>query len=252
MQNSTTNYKSTYSVEIVPICKDDLVCLPRKVAASLSNIGQLVLCNRIGNSVHFIDPLTLHTAEVPASLYWRAPFPSLSTASHGTTEFMVLDIEPTHQPPKTTHRGRYMLADAQVSPVSGSMDNDAIYHTRTHLGSVLKPGDTVLGYHLGAANFNNEAWDVLNTGGQAGRVPEVILVRKTYPARQRKRRTRKWRLKTIVKEVGDEEHVGLGRNKAALNKGGRGAPSGAEQAKAELQYEVSVSFVTLEDSSTKR
>ena len=36
--SNTANYKFTYSVEIVPICKDDLVCLPLKQARSLGNI----------------------------------------------------------------------------------------------------------------------------------------------------------------------------------------------------------------------
>ena len=249
VQNSTTNYKSTYSIEIVPICKDDLICLPRKMAASLSNIGQLVLCHRVGNAVHLLDPQTLATAEIPASIYWRSPFPALATASHASTEFIVLDIEPAHHPPKTTHRGRYMLADAQVAPASGSLDPDAIYTVRTHLGSVLKPGDTCLGFHLGSANFNNAEWDELvgSGGARAERVPEVVLVRKTYPERQRKRKPRNWRLKSIVKTAGgedvtDAEHAGLGRAKADPNArtSGRGmAPGGAaEQARAEAQYEM--------------
>lgn len=38
IQSNTANFKYTYSVEIVPICKDDLICLPLKVSRSLSNI----------------------------------------------------------------------------------------------------------------------------------------------------------------------------------------------------------------------
>lgn len=36
--SGTSSYKFTYSVEIAPICKDDLVCLSTKLARSLSNI----------------------------------------------------------------------------------------------------------------------------------------------------------------------------------------------------------------------
>jgi nonsense-mediated mRNA decay protein 3 len=227
VQNSTTNYKSTYSVEIIPICKDDLICLPLKLARSLSNIGQLVLCARVGNSLHLMDPITLETAEMSAPQYWRAPFATLATSAQ-TTEFVVLDIEPAHHPPRTSHKGKFLLADAQVTPAAGSMDSDTIYHTRTHLGTVLKPGDTVLGYHLSSANYNNDAWDNLN----ASRVPEVILVRKTYPNRKKKSKGRNWKLKSIVKEAGDE-HVGLGRERQA---GGR--QRGADNAKAEADYEA--------------
>jgi nonsense-mediated mRNA decay protein 3 len=226
VQNSTTNYKTTYSVEIIPVCKDDLVCLPIKLARSLSNIGQLVLCSRVGNSLHLIDPTTLNTAEVSAPVYWRGPFHPLATSTQ-TTEFVVLDIEPAHHPPRTSHRGRFLIADAQVTPAAGSMDSDTIYHTRTHLGTVLKPGDTVLGYHLAMSNFNNDAWEALD----ANRVPEVILVRKTYPNRKKKSKGRNWRLKSMVKEAGDD-HVGLGRDKGPKQR------VGVDNVRAEADYEA--------------
>jgi 60S ribosomal export protein NMD3 len=38
-QNSSYNYKYTFCVEIVPVCKNDLVFLPRKVAHSLGTIS---------------------------------------------------------------------------------------------------------------------------------------------------------------------------------------------------------------------
>ena len=234
IQNASTNYKSTYSVEIIPICKDDLVCLSKKTAHALGTIGQVTLCSRIGNSVHLLDPLTLQQAEITGSAYWRAPFAPLASCPAGATEFVVLDIEPAHHPPKTANRGRFLLADAQVAPVGGSMDSDAIIHTRTHLGAVLKPGDTVLGYLLSSSNFNNDAWDALNNSSEASRIPEIILVRKTYPERRKKSKPRKWKLKTLAKEAGDD-HLGLGRVSAGEKKG-RGN-QGLEQQKAEADYE---------------
>ena len=77
------------------------------------------------------------------------------------------------------------------------MNSDVIFHTRTHLGAVLKPGDTVMGYMLATANFNNEAWDNLNQE----KTPQVILVRKTYPNRRKKSKVRGWRLKSIVRLI---------------------------------------------------
>lgn len=52
-------YKHTFSVEIVPICKDDIVCLPSPLAASLGNIGPLCVCLRVTNYIYLIDPHTL-------------------------------------------------------------------------------------------------------------------------------------------------------------------------------------------------
>jgi len=240
-QNSTTNYKSTYSVEIIPICKDDLVCLPRKLSQSMSSISQLCVCIRVGNSIHVLDPTNLQVSELSSSVYWRTPFMPLTTIVNAT-EYVVLDIEPTQHPPVTANKGKFLLADAQVTPVNGTMDNDTIYHTRTHLGSVLKPGDTVLGYQLTTANFNDPNWESLNTD----RVPQVVLVRKTYPARRKKgasgsAKKRNWRLKSMAKEAGDD-NVGFGRDRAdpAAKKGGRGTAPGtaADQARAEAEYEM--------------
>ena len=41
------NYKYTFSVEIVPICKEDLICLPPKLSQAQGNIGPLVLCTKV-------------------------------------------------------------------------------------------------------------------------------------------------------------------------------------------------------------
>ncbi|GAA5887001.1 hypothetical protein JCM5296_005220 [Sporobolomyces johnsonii] len=234
-QNATTNTKQTYAVEIVPICKDDVVCLPIKVARSLSNIAQLTVCHRVGNQIYLIDPLTLNLADISANVYWRAPFPPLADITQAI-EFIVLDIEPTSHPPKTAKGGRFLLADAQVSPVGGSMSSDVIFHTRTHLGAVLKPGDTVLGFYLSNSNFNNDAFDQMDPT----RVPEVVLVRKTYPNRRKKSKARTWKLRSMVKHAGGEslegaETIGFGRERMDAKQKSRGAAG--DQNKAEADYE---------------
>lgn len=231
-KNSTANYKFTYSVELAPICKDDVVCLPLKLARSQGNISQLLVCTRVGTSIHLVDPLTLQAIDLSGLLYWRNPFPALATLGQ-SIEFVVLDIEPTRHPPVTA--GRFILADAQVSPVSSSMNDDVIFHTRTHMGGILKPGDTVRGYHLGNSNFNDSNFDGLNQS----RIPEIILVRKTYPNRRKKNKPRNWKLKSIAIEAnnGSEDHAGLGRSKGdgSNKKSGKGT---ADQARVEAEYEM--------------
>lgn len=61
IHESTFNYKFTISVEIAPICRDDLVCLPIGVARSSGNISPLVICHKVADSLHFLDPLTLQS-----------------------------------------------------------------------------------------------------------------------------------------------------------------------------------------------
>ena len=181
------------------------------VARSLSNISPLTLCVRVGNSLHLLDPATLQSAEITAPIYWRTPFESLASVTD-LVEFTVLDVEPSGQT-----RGKWVLADAQVA-LSGAFrshadDGDAmatdfdggadsqIFHTRTHLGGILQPGDTVLGYHLTRANFNSDSLAAL----PAARVPDVVLVRKAYPNRRKKNKARNWRLKSMAKEAEAEE-----------------------------------------------
>ena len=39
--------KSTYSVEVLPICRDDLIWLPRTTANGLGQMSQLALCCKV-------------------------------------------------------------------------------------------------------------------------------------------------------------------------------------------------------------
>ncbi|KAJ7982824.1 NMD3 family-domain-containing protein [Mycena polygramma] len=234
----TASFKFTYSVEITPICKDDLVCIPPKVARQMSNINQLAVCARIGNSLQLLDPTSLQSADISSAAYWRTPFESLATVSD-LVEFTVLDIEPDGRT-----RGKYVLADAQVALAgafrSHNPDDDAmmdydgangraaqIYHTRTHLGAILQPGDTALGYHLTNANFNSADYAAL----PGDRLPDIVLVRKAYPNRRKKSKARSWRLRSIGKEAGEEGETGGGR-------GVVGRMGGRDQKKVEEDYEM--------------
>ncbi|ELU41200.1 RNA binding protein [Rhizoctonia solani AG-1 IA] len=193
----------------------------------------LTVCTRVGNSIHLIDPATLRSTDLSSPIYWRTPFESLATVSD-LVEFTILDIDPSG---KTN--GRWVLADAQVAPNnafqshSTGMDVDeqegstsTIYHTRTHLGGILQPGDTALGYFLSRANFNSDEFDALDSS----RVPDVVLVKKTYPNRRKKSRARNWRLRSIAKEANEDES---GEGRGALGRRG-----GLDQARVEADYEA--------------
>lgn len=221
-------------MEIIPVCKEDLVCIPQKLARSLSNISPLTICSRVGNSIHLLDPATLQVAEVSSPVYWRTPFDSLATVTD-LVEFTVLDVEPSG-----SVRGKWVLADAQVA-LSGafrsSHDDDAmdedpasssqIFHTRTHLGGILQPGDAALGFFLSNANFNSDAFAAL----PAHRIPDVVLVKKAYPNRRKKARARQWKLRSIAKEAGEEGETGAAR-------GVVGRMGGRDQRKVEEDYEL--------------
>ncbi|KAI1912559.1 ribosome-binding protein [Ophidiomyces ophidiicola] len=194
IHTSTKSYKISFSVELIPICKDDLVALPIKLARSLGNISPLTLCYRVGTSVNLLDPNTLQTADIPSPIYWRSPFKNLADIQH-LVEFIVMDIEPIGQ-----SSGRFYLAEATVARASDLGANDTTYFTRTHLGGVLHPGDSVMGYHLTGTNFNDENFEALEQNNTySSTIPDVILVKKHYP-RKKKHKSRNWRLKRLDRE----------------------------------------------------
>lgn len=197
IHTSTSSYKFSYSVELVPICKDDLVAIPIKLARSIGNISPLALCYRVGTSVNILDPSTLQTADISTPIYWRAPFISLADVQE-LVEFIVMDIEPIG-----AQKGKWLLAEATVARASDLGSNDKTYYTRTHLGNVLHPGDSVMGYMLTGTNFNSPQYDALEDSNQyASQIPDVMLVKKFY-ARKKKSKARAWRLKRMNKEEGE-------------------------------------------------
>lgn len=203
-KSNNYNYKYTFSVEISPICREDLICLPPKVAVSLGNLGPLVICTKVTNSIALLDPLTLRQCYLDADQYWRASFKSLLT-SRQLVEYIVLDVE-IISPDVNIGGSRYALAEAQVARLSDFGKNDTIFFIKTHLGHILKPGDQALGYDLYGTNSNDIELDKYK-----GLVlPEAILIKKSYEEkRQRKHgKPRSWKLKSLSMEVDDSR----GRN----------------------------------------
>ncbi|KAI0482027.1 NMD3-domain-containing protein [Xylariaceae sp. FL0804] len=197
VHTSKKSYKFSYSVELVPICKDDLVALPIHLAKQIGNIYPLALCYRIGTTVNLLDPNTLQTADVSTAIYWRAPFGALAEAPD-LVEFIVMDCEPTG-----VTKGKWVLAELTLARASDLGVNDQTYFARTHLGGLLHAGDSVMGYMLTGTNFNNtqlEAIEQSNT--YASRIPDVLVVKKHYPNRRRNRR-RQWRVKRMAKDEGE-------------------------------------------------
>lgn len=222
VHTSSKSYKFTFSCELIPICKDDLVALPLKLAKQIGNISPITLCYRVGTSVNLLDPSTLQTADIPTATYWRSPFRNLADVTE-LVEFIVLDIEPLlHQ------NGRFFLAEATVARAADLGVNDQTYYTRTHLGGVLHAGDSVLGYHISGTNFNNPQLETLEESTTyASTIPDVVLVKKHY-ARKRKQKNRNWRLKRITRQ---QEELDSGFT-------GGGRKGADDRQKAEIDYEM--------------
>ena len=198
IHTSSKSYKFSFSCELIPICKDDLVALPLKLAKQIGNIPPLTICSRVGTSISLLDPTTLRTADVSTPIYWREPFTSLADAT-SLTEFVIMDIEPTG---KTL--GRHLLAEAIIARASDLGFNDKTYYIRTHLGAILHPGDSALGYHLSGTNFNNPHLEAIeNSSTYSQMIPDVILVKKHYTRGSKAASKRKWKLKRMAKDEGE-------------------------------------------------
>lgn len=196
-KSNNYNYKYTFSVEISPICREDLICLPQKVAVSMGNLGPLVLCTKVSNSIMLLDPFTLRYSFMDANQYWRTPFKSL-LSSKQLVEYIILDIE-VEASAVNVGGTKYCLADAQVARVSDFGKNDMIFNVKTHLGHLLRPGDYALGYDVYRANSNDFELDKY----KGLHLPDAILVKKSYEEKHQRRRgkARPWKLKSINMEV---------------------------------------------------
>ncbi|KAL3289186.1 hypothetical protein HHI36_003622 [Cryptolaemus montrouzieri] len=195
------NYKFSYSVEIVPISKDNVVCLPKKLTQQLGGISPVCLVYRVTNSLHLIDQTTAQIAEISSTLYWRYPFQSVCNPKQ-LVEFIVMDIEPVmdkdrqYFPGQGTLSNKHVLADCWVVRACDLGITENTIHIKTHLGHVLKVGDSVLGYNLLDSNINDPNFDKLDSS----KIPDVFLVKKYYGDRSSRNRNRIWKLKHLTNE----------------------------------------------------
>lgn len=195
LQNNKDSYKFSFSVELVPICRDDVVCLPMGLFRQSGSPSPIMLCTKVSNLVYLLDPFTLHSMEVQASHFFDQPFRSLASSS-ALIQYTILDIQPLGPT-----KGKWVLAEATVARVSDFGFNDTQFITRTHLGHLLKVGDTCLGYDMATANFNEQ-----DLGAMRGRpLPDLILVKKCYPERRKSGKERIWKLKQLDKEVDEDK-----------------------------------------------
>lgn len=177
----------TFSIEISPVCREDLVCLPTSHQRISGGIGPLVLVHKVFSNFVFFDPITLRAWEMEGTVYWKGPFASLATTRQ-FAEFFVIDIERTG-----VVNGKYYQARATVC-LSSEVGKGREWVIQTHLGGVLSIGDTAKGYLVSGINHNNNEIGSY----REDTFPDVILVHKHYPAQVARRRKRQWELKRLI------------------------------------------------------
>ncbi|XP_063707071.1 60S ribosomal export protein NMD3 [Culicoides brevitarsis] len=195
------NYKFTYAIEVVPVSKGSLVCLNKKQQQHLGSISPICLIQRVGAQIHLIDPLTAQMAEITGMAYWKSPFESICNPKQ-LVEFIVMDLEYVQDKDRNYFPGqgpvshKHVLSDIWLVKASELGVNENTIHTRTHIGHLLKVGDSVMCYDLSEANINNADFEKL----KSDKIPDVIVVKKHYGDKSVRKRMRNWKLKHLVDE----------------------------------------------------
>ncbi|KAI6202441.1 Protein kinase domain containing protein [Aphelenchoides besseyi] len=176
IRNNTFDYKHTYCIDVCPITKDSLICLPKRLAQSYGNLGQMVVCLRVSSVIQLINPQTLQMVELNGLTYFKDPFEILLDPK-ALVEFYVIEEESidNYQHPNghghisTKHHLSHLFV-CRASEVG--VPDATIYSAKTHLGNFVTVGDTVFGYDLVNCNVNSDIWDQLSDDEK----PDVILV----------------------------------------------------------------------------
>ncbi|WVZ67355.1 hypothetical protein U9M48_016443 [Paspalum notatum var. saurae] len=175
-KSNSCHFKHAFSVELCPVCRDDLVFLPREASRALGGLGPLVLCIKVTSSLALLDTKNMRTVALGIKEYDRYRFEPLLT-SRRLVEYVVLDVQHDPSGGVTVLGSPYMMSWAHVARASDFGKNDTVFTVKTHLGYQLKPGDLALGYDLTSANSNNLE---LESYGQSHELPAAVLVRKSY------------------------------------------------------------------------
>ena len=101
---------------------------------------------------------------------------------------------------KNAHK-KFKIIDLEVARADKVGVDGNSFRVKSHLGNILKVGDTVLGYDM-AVMVNNAADDAVldwNT-------PDVVLIKKIYPEINRPGRKRVFKLERMELEKNDKEY----------------------------------------------
>ena len=204
VKNNTANIKHTVSLDMVPLCRDDLVVIDKHAKGVGRLSGRLCLVLKISTTVHLVDASPSRGSDMSTCLsdlnsdnYWRGGEKSfrLLLSSRRLIRFTVLDVEPCvvdeshrysnddnsvqlYEGP-TSGVAKYSLADIEVARETDFGVNDETFRCVTHLGNLLNVGDTVLGYDLTSSVLSGgDEWSIENAFVNSFVMPDVVIVRK--------------------------------------------------------------------------
>lgn len=200
-RNNTANIKHTVSLDMVPLCRGDLVVVDKHSAKGVGRLsGRLCLVLKISSTVHLVDASPSRGADMNSCCtdltsdnYWRGGEKAfrLLLSSRRLVRFTVLDVELCVQQfnndvaSEALYEGpssgvsKYALADIEVAREADFGVNDETFRCVTHLGNLLNVGDVVLGYDLTSIVLSGgDEWSIENAFVNSFVMPDVVIVRK--------------------------------------------------------------------------
>lgn len=122
-KSNKTKNKNTYSINVLPFTKDDLVFISKKMSKT-KNISNYLLVLKVTTKIQLIDPITCKIIEISSDFYWKNKdeFQVVMTSKY-LINMKVINIE------KNNFKGNYQLADIEITK-----DYNNIFHVKTHLG----------------------------------------------------------------------------------------------------------------------
>jgi nonsense-mediated mRNA decay protein 3 len=97
-KSNTFKFKYSCFAELAPVCRLDLVLIPPKLRPKLGGKSPLMLCYKVTDKVHMVEPSTLHCIELDASQYFQHRFMPLCSSSQ-TSKYFVMSCEPIYSHP---------------------------------------------------------------------------------------------------------------------------------------------------------
>ncbi|OII70798.1 uncharacterized protein cubi_00943 [Cryptosporidium ubiquitum] len=214
---NTHNNKFTFSVELCPICKDDVVFIPKNLCTSLlGGISSLMLCKKVTNRISLIDPFTGREADITKEKYWQYSgsnsssfIPLLSRSS--LVDFYVINVDRIrgrHSVGTDQSQGissKICIAEVEICRESDLGIPDSSVIVTTHLGAYLNPGDWVSGYDFRTLNNFGVVEDISEFIQWRERNHDVILVKKVFRKNHNNQDSssiqRPWVLQRLPKEL---------------------------------------------------
>uniref|UniRef100_A0A7S2AZN0 60S ribosomal export protein NMD3 n=1 Tax=Octactis speculum TaxID=3111310 RepID=A0A7S2AZN0_9STRA len=219
------NYKFTHLGVIAPLCKDDLVVLPKALALTLGNISPLVLIERVSTFIHLVDPFTCQRASFDIEHFYKVgAFGAVLSAARLVeyvvlgTEDLILD-ERESSTPTPTQKRKKRLVEVELARSADLGVNDTRLTCVSHLGHLLRAGDTVLGYDLERGALHSLDRETMAQVEKRRALPDSALVRKLYGVGSggdgETTKSRRWKLKELAVQE-EERNGGKGAEDVAM------------------------------------